>query len=151
MVIGDDHVRAQLIDILRLFGTGNTAVHRNEQLGLTILENAVHRFHGQPVAIGAFGDVNFRLNAEIAECVVHNGGGADAVRVVIAEHHHRPSLVAGLFNQFHRLFHPFHEKGGKKIFPGRMHEFPDRVRCIHAPRVQNPDDVFGQARFAGKP
>ena len=108
VVIGDDDVRAQLVDILRLLRAGNTAVHRNKQLRLAILENPIDGLLGKPVAVRALGHVDVRFDAEFLQRVIHNRAGAYAVRVVIPKHRHRPALVPRRGDQRHRLLHALH-------------------------------------------
>ena len=96
MVVGDDNVGAELVNVLRFFCAGNTAINRDEEFGIAFLEDFVNRFFGKAVAVRAFGDVHVRFDTEIAQGVVHDGGRANTVGVVIAEYRYRPALVAGL-------------------------------------------------------
>jgi leucyl-tRNA synthetase len=68
----------------------------DEKLGIAFLENFVDGFFRKAVAVRAFGDVHVRFDTEIAQGVVHDGGRANTVGVVIAEYRYRPALVAGL-------------------------------------------------------
>ena len=69
-MVGDDYVRAELVDIPRFLGAGNPAVHRDKELGIAFVENFIHHIKGQAVAVRAFGDIHARLDSEIEQRLI---------------------------------------------------------------------------------
>ena len=136
-MVGNDDLRAVFLRVGDLRRVGDAAVHRDDELGHKFIEDGIERSHAHTVPLAAFGNVEIGLDAEFLERAGKHGKRADAVRVIVAEQRHPPSLVARLRQELRRLLHALHQKGREQMPCARMQEGTHLFRRRHAPRIEN--------------
>src|SRR5579884_1268384 len=115
MMVGDDQINAPVLGDLGLLDGGDAAIDGDDELRAGIA-NLLQRLVVQPVPlVNAVRDVEVNVAAQHGDGVPEDGGGGDAVYVVVAIDDD-PLLVA------HRLGHPL----------GGFAQVRDRKRIVQA-------------------
>ena len=137
MVIGHNDIGALLLRITHLFGVGNPAVHRDDEIGHELVKNLVERGDAHAITLTAFGDIEIWLDTVFFQCPRKNCQCADSVGVIVAKQRDPPILRLGTPEQFHCLLHSLHQEGRKKMLRTRMKERAHFVRRDHSARIEN--------------
>ncbi len=90
VVVGDDHVEAQVARQAHLLDGADRAVRGDDQRGAACRQRP-HGVGGQPVAVAAVGNVTVDVGAETAQRTDKHSGRADAVGVVVAVDRYPPA------------------------------------------------------------
>ena len=118
MVVGDDHLHAQLFGQQDFLVIGNAQVHRDQQP--VFFRQLPHRVLVQPIPLGPEGRVGSGGDSVPAQGLRHQRGRADAVYVVVAVNHRGYFFVPGLTENRHRLVHVLHFHGVVQLIQGGM-------------------------------
>ena len=137
MVVGDDQVDAQLFGVGGLLHGGDAVVHRDDQGIALVRQLFQHVLVHAVAALGAQGQFAAHLRAQVGEILVQNGGGGDAVHVVVAVNDDGLAVLHGAVQPLHRLVHI---PDGKRIGQGRfpLQQRRGLLRRLAAPRGQHP-------------
>ena len=146
MVVGDDQVDAQLPGVGGLLHGGDAVVHRDDQ-GIALVRQFFQRVPVHAVAaLGAQGQFAAHLRAQVGEILVQNGGGGNAVHVVVAVNDDGLALLHGAVQPLHRLVHiPDGKRVGQGRFP--LQQRRGLLRRLAAPRGQHPRKQPAAARL----
>ena len=146
MVVGDDHLHAQLFGQQNLFVVGDAQVHRHQQaVGFRQLP---HRVLVQTVSLGPKGRVGVGDDAVPAQRLRHQRGRADAVHIIVAVDHRGDLFIPGLTEQRDRLVHVLHRHGVVQLLQGRVQKDFRFGSRLDAAGVQKPRrrTAIGQQR-----
>ena len=115
---------------LRAWAMGSTAVEPQSTASSSVVGNFFRQFStplsAQAVAFfHPVGQIKFHAPAQRAQYLHQQGGGSDAVHVVIAKNHERFILLAGAKKTFHGLLHVRQQKRVGEVFEARCEEVFD--------------------------
>ena len=118
VVIRHHHIHAKLGGIRHLLHAGDAAVHGDDQRDPLLMQGA-HGLRRQAVSVlDAAGNIVAHLPAAAAQIVHQNGGGGDAVHVVVAENGDMLPFLQSGADAADGAVHVLHEKRrkGQRIF-----------------------------------
>ena len=152
VVVGDHHVHAQLPGAVHLRHRGNAVVHGDNQ-GDALLVECLHGVEVHAVALPLpLGYVIHHVGAHGLQVGEQDGGGGDAVGVVVAIDGDSLKALNGAVDALHRLVHVLHQKGVGKLPAGeQVADFP---LLRKAPYLQEHGEEKGQGiplRDLGRP
>jgi hypothetical protein len=123
VVIEDDDIDAAGGEFTDGFGGGGTAVHGEDKAGGAMLEAVFDGIGAEAIAfVHAIGDEMGDLKAQSFEDFGEDGGGGDAIDVVIAEDDHRFTGGASGEETFHGRLHVGEEEGVGEFAEARGEE-----------------------------
>ena len=149
-MIRHDDGHTQLSGQGRFANGGNTVVHGNEDLHSRASQVPDSRFVESVTLIMAGRDVAIDEGALLFEAAIQDGGGADAVRVVIAVNTDPLSVPDSLSDASDSFGHALHLPPiGQRLFLG-MQECFDLLRGIYPAAQQGADCDRGKAESVRK-
>ena len=110
VMVGDDQVDAQAAAELRFLVRRDAAVHRDDQVDLPARELADGDLIETVALLQPRGNIAGDAGAEASEKVGHQGGGGDAVHVVVAEYRNMLLSRHGQADAVRSRLHVFHQK-----------------------------------------
>ena len=134
VVVGDDKIQPQCLGAGGFLHGRNAVVHRHDQLE-PLLGKAFQRRAGQTVAVAARGQLAAHVCAHAAQALVQDGGGGDAVHIVVTVDDDQLLVLDRLLNARDRLVHIPHKKRVGQRLPRAQKLL--RRGGIAAPRCQN--------------
>ena len=155
-MVQDDDVHAPLSERSDGSDGGRAAVHRQEQGGGELCQAILHGFLGEAVAfIEAMGQVVVDLPAERAQHFEQQGGGGDAVHVVIAEDDEVFAALAGLEEALDGGAHVWQQERVRQLLEPGLEKGSDGGRVTQAPVKQalgeQRRDAQGVGQLPGEP
>ena len=144
-MVCDEQVQADAARVLRFAVGGDAAVDRDDDLGTALLQG-VERITVESVAVfKALGYVEIGLRPELAQATEHQGRGADAVGVVVAEHGDASPAPDGVAQEVGRLAQERMIGGVFEFEQGRL-EKP--ARLLRISQVAVDEQAGGQCADA---
>ena len=114
-------------------GGRRAAIHGQQQRGGIFFQAILRRVPAQPVAfVHAMRQIIMDVPAERAERFQEQGGGGDAIHVVIAKDHQRFAAPAGAQETLHRRRHVREQQRVRQIPQARLQKAGGLVRLDHA-------------------
>jgi len=133
MMIQDDRVDAPFAQPVDGFNGSRAAIHGEEQRHRKFLQAILHAVAAQAVAfVHAVRQITMHRPAEAAEDFREQGGGGDAVDVVVAEDHERFAAVARLEQPLDGGAHIREQKGIAELFQARLKKAGDERRVAES-------------------
>ena len=113
MMVRYHHIHTDGGGKIHLLHAGDAAVHGDHQINAPIPQGA-HGVHGEAIAVfNAAGDIVADPGAAAAQVIHQDGGGGDAVHVIVAEHGDMLPALQGAADTGCGPVHVLHQEGGK--------------------------------------
>ena len=145
VVVGDNHVYPQLGRPLHFVYRSDAVVHRDNQ-GDPLLVKGFHGVEVHPVTFPfPLGDIVHHIGTHGLQIGEQDGGGCDAVGVVIAVNRNFLKVVNGPADPLHGLVHVLHQKRVGELPAGK--QIADLLLLVHTSDFQQ----HGQKKREGIP
>ena len=113
MMVRHHHIHTDGGGKIHLLHAGDTAIHSDHQVNAPVVQGT-HGVHGEAIAIlDAAGDIVTDPSAAAAQIIHQDGGGGDAIHVIVAENGDMLATLQGAADTADGSVHVLHQEGGK--------------------------------------